>query len=330
MKVQAEFVRIPQPRDDIEDFPLIPAKTPLLAGLKVLNKIHESRFPVFLVYSSHHQCNLALKIFPFKDEEPQISYKTEAQFRVLNHPHIVKMVHCAEKQRSSIGAQKFNASCILMELASHGDFADLLVKYNFYTDEILARTFFHHLIEGVEYLHKRNIGHMDLKLENLLLGDDLKLKIADFDLSCEANNQTKYNKGRGTCNYRAPEIKTKNCYDPKAADLYSVGIILFTLVTGGFPGVEDSIVEGYNLFEMMIAGNEMFWAAHAQIHKGGISFDAEFKKLFMGMVTADTEMRFTVENVKKSKWYQGRIYTEDELAARLSEFGVGCKHAKGS
>jgi serine/threonine protein kinase len=323
MKVQAEFIQIPKPSDDAEEFPLPVAKPSHLSGLRVLSKIHESRFPVFLVYSTDLQKNFALKIFPFKDEKPHSAYENEAQFRRLSHPNIVQMVQCVEKQKSSLGAQKFHSSCILMELATYGDFADLVVKHSLYVDEILARTFFHHLIEGLQYLHAHNIGHMDLKLENLLLGDDMLLKIADFDLSCNANINHKYGKGRGTCNYRAPEVKQKNCFFPKAADIYSAGIILFTLVTGGFPGVEDSIVEGHNLFDMMISGNERFWAAHASIHRTGFDYNDDFKKLFIGMIRASPQDRMTIEDVKRTKWYQGRAYSQDELRVRLAELGIG-------
>jgi len=79
-----------------------------------------------------------------------------------------------------------------------------------YGDKKLCRTFFHQLIDGIEYLHSQNLAHMDLKLENLVLGDDFKLKIIDFDLAIsltdEKNDQ--YG-GAGTKNYRAPEVRAK-------------------------------------------------------------------------------------------------------------------------
>jgi len=75
------------------------------------------------------------------------------------------------------------ASCIAMEYAPYGDFCDIIASYAIYDDEILIRTFFHHLIEGMKYLHERKISHLDIKLDNLLLGEDFNLKLTDFDLS---------------------------------------------------------------------------------------------------------------------------------------------------
>jgi serine/threonine protein kinase len=328
MKVQAQFVKTPKPSDEIEDIPQLSNSPTALSNLRVLQKLHESRFPVFLVYSSSHEKNYALKIFPYKDEKPQSCYHNEAQFKTLSHKNIVKMVECADKQKSSMGANKFHSSCILMELASYGDFADLLVKYNLYNDEVLARTFFHHLIEGMEYLHGHGIGHMDLKLENLLLGDDFQLKIADFDLSCNANSSQKYRQGRGTANYRAPEVKNKCCLLPKFSDIYSAGIILFTLVTGGFPATENSIIEGYNLYDMMVSGNSAYWDAFSRVHKGRITLDEDFKKLFFAMVHAAPDDRTDIEGIKTMKWYQGKVYSNEELKNKLLDLGLGKKNEK--
>jgi len=323
MKVQAQFIKTPQPSDETEDVPQLTSSPTPLSGLRVITKLHESRFPVFLVYSPVQEKKYALKIFPFKDEQPIANYHNEAQFKPLSHKNIVKMVQCVDKQRSSLGAQKFHSSCILMELATNGDFADLLVNHNLNVDEVLARTFFHHLIEGLEYLHGHNIGHMDLKLENLLLGDDYHLKIADFDLSCNANSTHKYTKGRGTSNYRAPEVISKTCLLPIQADIYSAGIILFTLMSGGFPGTENTIIEGYNLHDMMIARNSTFWEAYSRVNRGGTVFSDDFKQLFLAMVRASPQDRVSIQDLKKMKWYQGKVYSIEELKVRLTELGVG-------
>ncbi|RYZ75841.1 MAG: hypothetical protein EOP04_32805, partial [Proteobacteria bacterium] len=73
--------------------------------------------------------------------------------------------------------------------------------------------------------------HLDLKLENLLLGENFTLKIADFDLA--------YVKGdtrvctRGTKFYRSPELMEQRCSNMEAADMYAAGIILFVFKTAG-------------------------------------------------------------------------------------------------
>lgn len=59
-----------------------------------------------------------------------------------------------------------------MEYAPYGNFSKLMSKAKIYNDEKLTRTYFHQLVEGLEYLHSQDIAHLDLKFCNLLLGDD--------------------------------------------------------------------------------------------------------------------------------------------------------------
>jgi len=207
-----------------------------------------------------------------------------------------------------------------MELAPYGDFADFLLNKRFYRDEKLARTYFQQLIEGLEYLHSKGVAHMDLKLENLLLGADCKLKIADFDLAWVEGDRTV--RGKGTCNYRSPELMERNCEDPKAADIYSAGVILFTFKTGGFPCLEDTLVENEDLYGLMFDEEEKFWEVHNNIHKSKIQFEDDFKELFMSLVKANSNERATISDIKKSKWYQGPVYTPEELTKKLKDFGI--------
>mmetsp|Transcript_23527 Transcript_23527/g.20433 ORF Transcript_23527/g.20433 Transcript_23527/m.20433 type:complete len:95 (-) Transcript_23527:1588-1872(-) len=91
---------------------------------------------------------------------------------------------------------------------------------------------------------------MDLKLENLLLGNDFKLKIIDFD-ACRFSQDEEL-LGRGTKNYRAPEVITEECSSYMKADIYSAGIILFALKTGCLPYYEEDPVNGVNLYEVLL------------------------------------------------------------------------------
>lgn len=64
-------------------------------------------------------------------------------------------------------------------------------------------------MEGMEYLHKKNIAHLDLKLDNLFMDSDFNLKIGDFDIS-KHDSESEY-LSKGTRNYRPPEIISETC-----------------------------------------------------------------------------------------------------------------------
>jgi len=206
-----------------------------------------------------------------------------------------------------------------MEYAPYQDFINVLNQAKIYEDEKLARTYFHHLVEGVEYLHSRNYAHMDLKLDNLLLDEDFKLKIADFDCCCITTQTMVMH--RGTRDYRAPEVIEERCTDPKAADMYSMGIILFLLFTGFAPYFEDKTVgdKDYDLFDVLMNQPRKYWKTLDKCHNYEISFDSQFQKLFLSLVQKNPQKRPTIKQIKENKWYQKPIYDSRELRMIMSK-----------
>jgi len=78
------------------------------------------------------------------------------------------------------------------------------------------------------------VAHRDLKLENILIDNDLNLKVADFGFATY-KHFSKLKSYRGTKTYMAPEIKEGKTYDGRQIDIFSVGVILFIIVLGIFP-----------------------------------------------------------------------------------------------
>jgi len=94
---------------------------------------------------------------------------------------------------------------IIMEFVQGGLLFDLCQNMGAMGEDA-GRFFLHQMIDSVEYMHARNVAHRDLKIENILIDDDLDLKIADFGFAVykNVNNLNSY---RGTMTYMAPEIK---------------------------------------------------------------------------------------------------------------------------
>ncbi|RYZ77970.1 MAG: hypothetical protein EOP04_30575, partial [Proteobacteria bacterium] len=212
-----------------------------------------------------------------------------------------------------------NISFILMELAPYGDFFDMIMTHQIPFNEKLARTYFHQLIKGLEYLHFQGVAHLDIKLENLLVGQDFQLKVADFDNAC-INGQS-FTNARGTAFYRAPELINGTCQDGFAADIYSAAIILFLFKSGGvLPHSENKIFRGMNLFDMMNRDNRNFWQKHAEIQNKQVEyFDEDFKALFNSMTRFHPSERISLEEIKKSNWYNGPVFTDQELAFVMNQ-----------
>jgi serine/threonine protein kinase len=102
------------------------------------------------------------------------------------------------------------------------------------------------VVEGIRYCHNRSITHRDIKLENLLLDDDKNVKIIDFGFSTCIPNDKRVKIFCGTPSYMAPEIVNKTEYCGPPADVWALGVLLFTMLCGCFPyrGATDAELYG--------------------------------------------------------------------------------------
>lgn len=109
-------------------------------------------------------------------------------------------------------------------------------------DEHSAKSLFIQLVEIVEYLHGNNIAHLNIKPENFLVGDDLRLKVTDF---CHARDlaDSPYLSSRlsGSLKYLGPERFCSKPFDGYKADIYALGVSLFHLLTTTYPFSKASI-----------------------------------------------------------------------------------------
>ena len=94
------------------------------------------------------------------------------------------------------------------------------------TDIDFIKKIFSELLLAVQELHTAGIAHLDIKLQNVLLKND-KVKLIDFEFSTKKRLVSTY---QGTCFYMAPEIVHRKVYDPKKADIWALGILLYKLV----------------------------------------------------------------------------------------------------
>jgi serine/threonine protein kinase len=197
---------------------------------------------------------------------------------------------------------------IVLELITGGELFDKIVSEGRF-DENNARFYFRQLVDGVEYCHSRGVCHRDLKPENLLLDEKMNLKISDFGLSAlydappvEGASADASGGGAsqllhttcGTPNYVAPEVLADKGYDGRAADVWSIGVILYVLLAGFLPFDEPTMS-----------------ALFRKIQKAEFSypswFSPEVKALLDKILVAQPEKRISLLEVKADPWYNKDI-----------------------
>ena len=156
----------------------------------------------------------------------------EQELRVqqsLNHPNIVKILDVVYGDENIY---------VVMEFCGNGDLFEWAQK-GIYSNTTLLRKTFYQLISAVYYMHKRNIAHLDLKPENVLLDGNFNVKLTDFGC-CETPIPKNTKEFYGTLYYTAPEILDGSVQSFDRSDLFSLGVILYALVTGALPWPEGS------------------------------------------------------------------------------------------
>ncbi|KAJ8041191.1 Testis-specific serine/threonine-protein kinase 4 [Holothuria leucospilota] len=196
---------------------------------------HGSYATVKAAYSQSHKAKVAIKIVSKKKApDDYISKFLPREIQVvkfLKHPNLVCFFQSIETT---------SRVYIAMELAENGDLLDF-IKNNGSVAEAQTGVWFHQLVDGIEYCHQQGVVHRDLKCENLLLNKNNVLKITDFGfarngmLSADANRPKMSETYCGSYAYAPPEILCGIPYNPMLSDIWSMGVVLFTMLFGRLP-----------------------------------------------------------------------------------------------
>ena len=155
----------------------------------------------------------------------KLKHEVELQHS-LNHPNIVKAYDKFEDE--------FNYY-IVLELCPYSSVNSLYIRHRSFT-EAQAAYVLSQVLQGLIYLHERRIVHRDVKLENFLIGKNGTVKIADFGISVQlSGNDDVRHSFCGTVAYISPEMLQKTHDHGCQADMWSLGVAAFILLTGRHP-----------------------------------------------------------------------------------------------
>lgn len=277
---------------------------------------------IYKATSPGSSTTLAVKLFSKKKgEDPSPHYLQEEKIiTALSHPNILRYHAFYPAATYKAFRTPFkDCSAIVMEYLPHGDLFNFVSKKP--CSEKLARTFFIQMLSALEYLHQEGIAHLDLKPENFLVSFQ-GLKLIDFDFSHKIDD--KITSGmKGTPGFRAPEWVKQAMKDFKAADIFSLGVTLFTIVVGWAPfeeiEKERDVFEFDHHYKTLRSDSGEFWKAHGGFLKqdGREDLSSELKDLIEGMIQEDPEKRVSMSEIKKHSWLKGDVYETDELEAQI-------------
>ncbi|EKM77616.1 hypothetical protein AGABI1DRAFT_121991 [Agaricus bisporus var. burnettii JB137-S8] len=222
--------------------------------------------------------------------------------RQLHHPHVAQMFEVIATE-SSIW--------IVTELCCGGELFDYLLEKGRLTEDE-TRILFGQLCLAVAYLHESGIVHRDLKLENVLLDEHCRVKLGDFGFAREYDRNNFMQTFCGTTGYASPEMLEGKKYQGPEVDVWSLGIILYCLLTGTLPFDDDDEAV---MRAKVIQGD----------YEDPLWLSLEARDLIKQILQRDVTKRITIPQIFLHPWFSSRKQSF-ECASPLSADLSGPSH----
>lgn len=220
---------------------------------------------------------------------PQIVLDEMEVLRGLDNEHIVKILDWFESK---------DKYYLVFEHIEGGELFEQIVKRHHFTEHDAAICIYA-ILQGVQYLHHKDIAHRDLKPENLLLRDESDLSdlvIADFGVAKHLEEDNEMMKTLvGSPGYSAPELFDKKGYKGPPADIWSIGVIAYALLSGKSPFSQrdaDACLEQQRRGEVEFA------------HSIWDSISEEAKDFIRQCLRVDADKRPTADGLIEHAWMQ--------------------------
>ncbi|KAH9810870.1 CAMK/CAMKL/MARK protein kinase, partial [Melampsora americana] len=222
---------------------------------------------------------VAIKHIP-KSSSPPLLTREIHHHRRLHHPNVVQLYEVIATEHSI---------WLITELCAGGELFDYLVEKTRFT-ESETRRIFGQICLGLGYVHQEGVVHRDLKLENVLLDERCNPKLADFGFGREFEQRKLLDTFCGTTGYAAPEMLAGRKYLGEEVDIWSLGIIFYTLLSGSLPFDDDDE-------DVM---KSLIMAGKFEIPD---FLSNEARDLIIKILQQDPKARPSIENILSHSWF---------------------------
>ncbi|KAI9812413.1 MAG: hypothetical protein M1827_004644 [Pycnora praestabilis] len=258
---------------------------------------------------------VAIKIILKKNVKgnEQMVYDELQMLQRMKHPHIVRFHDWFESR---------DKYYIVTQLATGGELFDRICEYGKFTERDASQTI-RQVLDAVNYLHGNNVVHRDLKPENLLYltpDPQSSLVLADFGIAKMLDSKDEVlTTMAGSFGYAAPEVMLKKGHG-KPVDMWSMGVITYTLLCGYSPFRSESLAD---LIDECSHGKIVF---HERYWKD-VSKDA--KNFITQLLQPDPNKRATSEEAFRHVWLSGKTATDHNLLPEIRAYMAKARLKRG-
>ena len=237
-----------------------------------------------------------------KDESEYFDNEIKMLKQIKENPYMINLIDSGCGPIIKKGFPTENKQYLILEYASKGELLDYIFHTKKGFGEKYANIIFKKILLGINECHKKRICHRDIKIDNILLDENFNPKIADFGFATliqgkEGNGLLR--SPLGTLSYAAPEILQHRSYNGMKADVFSLGVVLLTPVTGKIGFLEATKRDKY--YKNIMKNNfEYYWEL---VNKQIPQTSQEFKNLYQKMINYDPNKRPLIQEIiDKDPW----------------------------
>ncbi|KAM4862378.1 sperm motility kinase 2B-like [Urocitellus parryii] len=238
---------------------------------------HGAYGQVILARHLHTGAEVAVKVLPRSMSENLVHSEILAM-KTLNHPNVIQLFQVIETHKQIY---------IVMEYGVGGSLFDFIPPGGMREEE--ARRLFRQIASAVCYCHKMHILHRDLKPKNIVLDARGNIRIVDFGFSIMFKPGQKLTEFCGTLDYLAPECVREEVHEGPPVDSWSLGVILYFMLTGHRP------------FRAASMKGLMWKILHPKL-KFPWRVSAKAKRLIKKILTVDPRARLSAEEILADPW----------------------------
>ena len=255
---------------------------------------------VFLVKDPNNEKTYAGKVLKENSELFDREVEILKTLMPIKNPYLVNLIEGGSGPIIRASKPTENKQYLVLEYAQKGELFDYIYCAHEGMPEKYSKVIFSKILKGVQACHNAGICHRDLKMQNMLLDENFNPKICDFGFATiNAPNLTEF---LGTLNYAAPEILQHRPYDGFKADIFSLGVVLITLVTCKMGFKEATKRDPY--YRLIMTNHFVqYWNILSNVAQiKGVS--ESFQKLYNKMVSFRPQERPSIEDILNSEWME--------------------------
>ena len=221
-------------------------------------------------------------------EDPLNFQRVENEISILkkvHHKNIIKLYELMESPQKIY---------LVMEFCEGGELFDYIVNHKKLSEKQACK-FFQEIINSLEYLHSQSIVHRDIKPENMLLynineKNKIEIKLIDFGISRNYPRNKLLNSPCGTTAYAPPEMHKREEYYGLLTDIWSAGVVLYSMIYGYLPFSDDDSEEN---IQNIINGNyELDTCASENV-----------RNLIKNCLNVDPLKRYDLNQIRNDQWF---------------------------